>query len=308
MPTDIALWNVVINQVTYEISGSASGTTFNLTERSNPNADVGSAMVPETVTLVKNTYPAPGDFAKAFDPQSTNRNRSLIYCSPNEYVEMVGQRAQYGEPRYWTIMPHERMYAQRAVRVFPYPSVDKLISIMYRKTPRPLRISGLAPGEYGTFTLVVATDANRATVTGITVSDRLIGTIFRYRTDTNTPENTDGRYPYVEQYVVTAVNAGSSYLYLDRDMTADVTAKACVVSDPVDFPFYALNALKDECKYQYAKLSQKGAEVVGVLRGALQEELIAACENDAGYIPGTGVSYPQFFQDDDGATVNQESV
>ena len=302
------MWNVVMDSVTYEISGSSSSTTFNLTLRSNPNADVGTALAPETVYLVRNTYPAPGDFVKAFDPQSTNRNRSLIYCSPSEYVEMVGQRAQYGEPRYWTVMPHERLYAQRAIKIFPYPSVDKLVSIMYRKTPRPLRVSGLASGESGTFSLVVATDANRALVSGITVSSKLVGCVFRYRTDTNTPENGDGRYPYQDQFTIIDVNVGSSYVYLDRDMTADVTAKACVISDPVDVPQYMLPSLFGECRLQYAKLSQKGSEITGPLRGDLQETVYLACESDAGYVAGSSASYPSSFQDDDGATTSQESV
>lgn len=308
LPSDPSMWNVVIDNVTYEISGSASGTTFNLTLRSNPNEDVGTALAPETVTLIRNTYPAPGDFVKASDPQSTNRNRSLIYCSPQEYIEMMGQRAQYGEPRYWTVMPHERLYAQRAIRVFPYPSVDKLVSIFYRKLPRPLRVSGLASGESGTFSVNVGTDANRATVSGITVSSKLLGCVFRYRTDANVPENVDGRYPYDEQFIVIAVDAVNSYLYLDRDLSASVTAKACVVSDPVDVPQYMLPVLFGECRYQYAKQAQKGTEIIGPLRADLQETLYTACESDAGYVAGTGVSYPQFFQDDDGATTHQESV
>lgn len=308
LPSEPGMWNVVIDNVTYEIAGSSSSTTFNLTLRSNPNADVGTALAPETVKLVRNTYPAPGDFVKASDPQATNRNRSLIYCSPMEYIEMMGQRAQYGEPRYWTVMPHERLYAQRAIRVFPYPSVLKLTSIFYRKLPRPLRVSGLASGESGTFTVDVGVDANRATVSGITVSSKLLGCVFRYRTDTNTPENGDGRYPYEDQFIVTSVDVGSSYLYLDRDLSASVTAKACVVSDPIDMPQYMLPALFGECRYQYAKLAQKGAEIIGPLRGDLQETLLLACESDAGYVTGTGVSYPQFFQDDDGATTSQESV
>jgi hypothetical protein len=308
LPSEPGMWNVVIDQVTYEISGSSSGTTFNLTERSNPNGDVGTVLAPETVTLVRNTYACPGDFIKAYDPQSLNANRTLAYLSPSDYVEMISSRAIYGEPRYWTVMPHERLYGQRAIRVFPFPSVDRLISIMYRKMPRPLRVSGMSPGEYGTFTLDTGTDANRAAVTGITVSSKLIGCVFRMRSDTNTPENSDGRYPYEDQAVVVDVHVGSGYLYLDRDLTTNYTAKACVVSDPVDVPVYMLGALKQDCMYQYAKLAQKSWETIGPLRGLLTEEMIAAAENDTGYVPGSGAQYPWHFQDDNGAPTNVESV
>lgn len=292
----------IVNNVPYQVDRQLSSSTFTLTSRTNPGQDVASG----TVKLVRSAYAAPADFVKHYDPQPERQRSTLRYVTPDEYNAMVRGTVQYGEPRVWTVMPSPKLYASRIVRVFPYPSEMKTLSILYHGTGRPLRITGFNTNDYGTYTVDIGTDANRLTLTlssAAAITTNIRGAVVRMRSDTTTPENNDGDAPYHEQATIIDVTVGSNYAFLDRDLATSYTAKAFVISDPIDIPQYAINALKAGSKWYYAMAASKEQKDVQMALGAYRDELTRAMEADSAYIPGSQGAYvsDDFQADDDGS-------
>lgn len=299
VPSNIRDYLVVIDNIPYEPDESLSSSTLTLSNRNNPGADIDSVGTPGDIVFVRVYYQCPSNFIKGVEPEGGNGVGVIGWASPEEFHAFLMRRSpQYGDPRGVAAVPHPRMIGQRALAVFPYASTARVISMMYRATARPMRISGLASGHVGTFTLNTGTDANRATLTGITVTESLVGAIFRVRSDSNTPENIDGQYPFDDQFSIIDVDTGNSCVYLDRDSTVSYTAKKCVVSDPVDIPQYALTALKAGCRYYHAMASSKDRKDVMMLYETYKAELIQLCETDNGVIAGTFGAGGINFQDD----------
>lgn len=289
----------IIDSVPYQVDRQLSSSTFTLTSRTNPGQDVASG----TVKLVRSAYTAPADFLKHYNPQPERRFATLTYVTPDEYNAMVRGSVQYGEPRYWTCMPSPKLYASRIIRVYPYPSELKTLSILYHATGRPLRITGFTTNDYGTYTVDIGVDANRLTLTlssAAAITTKIRGAVIRLRSDTTTPENNDGDAPYHEQATIIDVTVGSNYAFLDRDLPTSYTSKAFVISDPVDIPQYAINALKAGSKWYYAMAASKEQKDVQMALGTYRDELTRAMESDAAYIPGSKRAVVlDGFQDDD---------
>lgn len=296
VPTSLRDYLVLIDDVPYEPDEYLTSTTFTLSLRNNPAADVASG----TMTLVRVYYPCPADFKTAYHPEADNNLGGLSFIHPSElHAFLMRGTPQYGEPRGVAVVPHPKLIGQRALAVIPFTSTARVCSLMYHGRGRDLKITGMASTHVGTFTLDTGVDANRATLTGTTVSAALIGSIFRLRADTNTPENVDGEYPYDQQAVIIGVNVGSNYVLLDRDMAASYTAKAYVISDPVDVPQEAITALKAGARYYHAMAANKDRKDVQLVMGMYRDELTQLCEIDKGIIPGIGGGDADYFQDDD---------
>ena len=291
--------SIVIDGLPYEPDTWLTTTTFTLSLRANPGQDVSSLASPGDIELVRIAYPCPANFVKAYTPEVSDNMGPIGWIAPESvHAWSMRQTPQYGEPRGVAVMQHPKLIGSKCLMVIPYPTESRLISLLYHGTARALNYHGLSSGQVGTFTTDIGVDANKCTiVSGITVSSKMIGSIFRLRSDTQIPENRDGQYPFEEQATIIAVS-GTTIVYLDRDLTSSYTAKACVISDPVDVPQVALTALKAGARYYHALAANKDRKDIQLLEGFYQKELIQLCENDNGIISGTRGGTEEYFQDD----------
>lgn len=286
---------LIIDGLPYQPDQFLTTTTCTLAPHNNPGADVASG----TIKIVRNIYAAPGDFLRPFAPQAESEHEGIGWVSPEAMLAMEMRSQHYGNVSAAAVMAHPKFIGQKCLRVWPYPTTVEQISLLYTRLCRPLVYSGYQSGHYGTFTLDIGTDANRATmVSGITVSRKMIGSMFRLRSDTEYPEGREGQYPFEEQAMIIDVNVGSSFVYLDRDLEASYTAKACRISDPVDMPEYMIMALKAGARYYYALNSAKSSKDVQMAKAVYFDELIQAKESDQSYVPSADAGHDWHFQDD----------
>ena len=300
LPSNINQYTAIIDSACYEIDESISSSSFTLTLKNNPGEDKETLADPGTIKIVRGTFAAPADFVKAYDPQPERGYATLEYVSYDEYKAMQTAQAVTGQARFWTLAAHPKYYGSRAIMIYPFQSSRRAVRIPYRRTARNLNVSGFASTHAGTFTLDINTDANRATLVGTTVTESLVGSVIRVRSDTNTPENRDGATPFEQQFTIIDVNTVSNYVYLDRDSAVSYTAKAYVISDPVDLPQYAINAFIAGAKYYYAINSEKEQRDISLKKALYDNEILLCMEQDPGYIPSPqySMSMPDF-QDDE---------
>jgi hypothetical protein len=274
---------LLLDNVPYEVDKKVDSTHLTLTLRTNPGQDVASS----TATLYRTTYPAPADFVKATDPQGEDGESPICYLPSDEFVSMERQYRTSGTATWWTITGHPKLYGTQAIRILPYPTIKTTLQIPYRRQLRRLTISGHeSTDSQGTVT--GSSGATTLTVNSGAPSDRWVGAIIRLRTDTEIPGNVDDQYPYHFQAAI--VGRSSNTLTLDRQLPQAYTTVGYVVSDPLDMPQYALNALQDWAYYWLCKVAPKDPRD---LAGAMQlyhAAVTRAMEIDAGYIPSLSMA------------------
>lgn len=285
-----------LNNVPYEVDKNVSSSILTLSLRTNPGQDVGSSGSTVTAKLYRSTYPAPADFVSGHDPQGERSLPSLIYLPPDEFLEMERIQQQAAIARYWTATSHPKLYGVLGVRFYPYPTEKRTLQIVYRRQMRRLGLSGYAAADY-TGTATGSSGGTTITISGATPSSTWVGAIVRLSPNTSDiPGNVDDLVPFAYQGAITAISG--SALTVSPALPGAFSSVKYVVSDPLDMPQYALNALIFGSRYHLASGGGKPLNEVQMAKQEYMQQMTLAMEGDVAYVPSTRGHFGPMLQDD----------
>jgi hypothetical protein len=163
-----------------------------------------------------------------------------------------------GEPYHWTIVPYPATgFAgpQWALKLIGYPTKAETIDFTYRRSPRPLRLSGHeARARAGTIS-VANTDVN-GTQTQFAAS--MVGSLLRIGTTTESPGTASSLAPYAaESEIVDFFN--STYALLREPASADPGTRY-LITDPLDVAPHMRNVMYSAAEYWLARIRSQDAE------------------------------------------------
>ena len=182
----------------------------------------------------------------------------LRYISPAEYRTLADSGSPTGDPAYYTIMQDPDFVGRLALYLWPAP----LTAISYRTiiatSPRPLWFTG-TESSARTGTLTVSSGSRQVQGNSTTIdTERMEGSVVRFAQNNSTKPPTDqyGDNPYVNQRVITLVNAadGANAFQVDTAVTQTFTTVRYTISDPVDMDPIMVNAFYARCRLELADL------------------------------------------------------
>lgn len=281
IPSWIEFAHISYSGTYYEVARKLSSTTIALSVRSNPGADIGSVGSPVVFDCYRTAYPLPADFLKFVSIYSGTNKTVFEYVTPDDsdYLEKIISGS--GRPFYYTIVGSQKFYGTQLLVISPKTTDETVIDIQYRRYARSLQITGFDSNDDGTLT----TNAGdlTATVSGATLTSKHLGAVIRVRADTTAPEGTAGESPYSEQRVI--VNISGATITVDRAWEASYSAKAFIISDPVDVAPHMLNALRATIKKYVSRGQPREAKELAVIDADAYTELTLAMEADRSYHP-----------------------
>jgi len=225
---------------------------------------------PTPATMFQATYPLPDDFRNMDTPIDQFAWSYFVYVTPDEAMKIETAVDLQGPPHSWTVVkdPSGPGYA---VKVLGYPQEVTSLDFTYRRSPRPLRISGHeASSRQGT----VSVAGKNVTGVGTAFTQAMVGSVLRLGTASAVPDTLGSMTPYdAEQYIASVSSATS--MTLVGPMTA--SGVKYVVTDVADMPESMHNAMLSCAEYWLARMrGQKEDKVFSMY----QRDMRIAMEND----------------------------
>jgi hypothetical protein len=278
---------LVLGIVTYQVGALLSGTQLQLTEISNPGADVAAGT---SYTLYRDTFPLPTDCLAIDRMMLVNYAWQLHYEKPGRWLER--QRIYRGQatPRTYSIFGDPHYFGTLSVGFFPAPDNAYGLDFIYQRRPRPLLIEAYSAGT------VVATVGSTSLVgSGTNWGCNMVGSSLRLSSDNvSLPTALWGSNPYAVERVVTAVTSPTA-LVVDEMMPATVGPVKYVISDPADIEDGAMStALLRGCEFQaaMARHMKDRPEAASAYRDALILAREADSRNFSEAVAGQRAAYP----------------
>jgi hypothetical protein len=283
--SSVELAELIIGNVRYEVEKYLSSTTFTLSERANPGADVAAGT---SYTLVRPTYSLPDDFGamgQLLDPQSAGRVLSEVTLEEALQIDRTVRTA--GLPWAYAFARHPRYAGGRSLRFAPSPTTARTYDAIYRARPLPLLVEleddGLVSITSGSPTVTCDTAG--------TFTQQHVGCVLRLSADNSNPPTTaagnlqDVVNPYTFQGVVRSVESSTS---LTLEQAADQTlGPVCyTLSSRLDLEAGAmLNALLKMAEARMASI--EGRDDWAERKKEAVEALQVAAEADLTSFPGS---------------------
>lgn len=272
--------HVVMDDVPYRVESRSSDTVLILESGAAPVANIAAG---ETYTIYRSIYTLPSNFKALYQASGDSSRWDAAYIPLSEWSWLERHQVNSGSPVRWTVGPDPNLMASFAVYVHPYPDTAETFQIHYQAEPQQLKKTGYATGEFSTASITFAATSGAAAVTGTGTAfdSTMIGATFRTNTSATQPDGVRGLNPWIEQKIITAV-AGTTALTVDSNFSNSYTAKAFVISDPVDIAPHMLEALFRCIEYKLA-VHRSMRDVSGKL-AIYRQELLRAFEADDKYI------------------------
>ncbi|MDE2105859.1 MAG: hypothetical protein KGL39_52035 [Patescibacteria group bacterium] len=268
--------SVLINNVISDIiSVNGDGVTANLDPNIKPDSDIAAGASYE---LFQDQYPLPSDFHMADMPIAEGFLRASLYVEPQAYMTMKRIRMSSGTPVVWSVMPSTRYMGTMVLCVAPWPDSQFSEDMIYTGRGRQLKYTGYAGNERGTFN--ASNNTNTVTAVTGTFSAGMVGSLFRARLDTNTPDGIFGLNQYDEQRVISGYT-DSTHVTLDANLQNSYSGGAFVVSDPIDVPPHMVEAVICLAQYQLALQRKMTPQEVAKAKAAADQAILEAQNADA---------------------------
>lgn len=279
-PTWALYGTVVIANVMYDVEKRISGTTLQLTEASNPGADVAAST---TYSLFRDQYQLAENFRSTFNLHESSTHQTMEFVHPKDWnaarTRLGGNST--GTPYIFTITGDPHRPNRLVLRTYPYPTEALNYDHIYMRKPGDLNIF-----EYKTGT--VSTTATSATLTGIGTSwnSTYEGIALRISaTDTTIasgvaetgPYGFDRNAYYIHETIVDSVTNATTLVMKDV-ATETLSSVRYVLSDIVDIEGEAmLIAFQRLCEKHVAiKNNMEGkGDYLALARQALKQAMEA---------------------------------
>jgi hypothetical protein len=276
LPASAELYSLVLDSVHYEIEKRIDDTHVQLTERSNPGADVAAT----TFTLYQDGYLVPLDCQGIGRLYDVALRAPIDPASPDDAL-LMRQSFITGQPRAYSFRSLPRRMAAMAIYFTPIPSSARSYEALYMRRPRPLTVV-----NYSTGTLSVTSGSTSVTASGTTLTQRHVGTVVRFGTSALAPTPLAGGLsdgtPFLMERIVKSVESATAFT-LDAAADADFSAVKFTMSSPIDIVPEMESYFYRECESQYAIIEHREdkADFIALASNALREARGADNRNQA---------------------------
>lgn len=241
----------------------------------------------EPAVLHQSMYRLPDDFRNIDTPLDQSRWSHFTFVSPDTAMKIEASVALLqGPPHTWTVIKHP-LDAGWVIKVLGYPITVQTLDFTYRRTPRPLRVSG---HEARTRQGTISVSGTTVTGSGTAFDSSMVGSVLRVGTASAHPDTLGSLNPYVAESIIQSVASGTS-LTISTSMTHSNVKY--VVTDIIDMPETMHNALLSCAEYWLARM--RGAKPDNAfamyqrdMRLALEGDQIAPLEGTPRTIYDTG--------------------
>lgn len=267
-PLDATRFHLRIGDIVCRIQSRTSDTVLVLDPTLKLTDDIDEAV---EARLYRSIYPLPVDFRNIDPPIDESSWTGFQYVSQDHAMKMERADDIAGPPAYWTVRkdPDSLGYA---IQVLGYPIQVEALDFTYRRSPRPMRLSGHeSASRAGTISISGAT----VTGSGTSFSSDMVGSVLRVGTAANHPDSFGSMNPFAAEARITAVSNTST---ASIDTTLTYSDVKYVITDPVDMPHGMHNCMLSACEYWLARIRDKSPDKAF---GMYQRDLRLAMENDA---------------------------
>lgn len=277
-PSWVKRGRVKIGTRVYKVKDTTSDANVILLEDNMaPLSDISTAT---SYQLYQSAYPLPDGFWDMENVAVEESNWIAYYITPTEWHQRERFFGSSGQTWAWTIMRDEDLDNRWSMLVDPIPTTAEPLMFVQRKRPRILRWGGQ---EGAARTTVSGTNtAGASTVTlATTLPQSMVGSYIRFHSDTsNYPTGIAGQYPYTEQHRIKSISSQTVTLDGTTLGSAYSSAEYVTISDPIDMPETAIEALKAGIEYRLARTAQSGRAIQSAYQ-IYQSALRTAIENES---------------------------
>ncbi len=224
-------------------------------------------------TLYRTVYPLPSDFRNMDEPSDEYNWWSGMYLTPDEAMKVERVNNSSGEPYHWTIIKDPDS-AGWAIKLIGYPSAVETIDFTYRRTARPIRLSGHESAAR--FSALSRSAERTVYASGGAFVASMAGSVLRISSAADEmPGPIESLNPYTQEMVITAFVSGSSV-----SVSPDPASFAGVggfVTDPIDIPAHMYGVMDSACDYFLARIRGQKTDAAFAM---YQRDLRLAMEMD----------------------------
>jgi len=252
-PATARFYRINIGGVHYPLDTYESSTEVTLPENENPGADVAAGT---SYTLYRDCYPLPVDFRKLgwlFDVTAKREIRDVPAEDVHAHSVFFGSPST---PSMAAIHEAGEFFGGMQLQFGPPPSTARTYDMTYLRHPRPLLVEKLNTGTVSTSgTTVTCSDS-------VFDANKHVGSVIRFSSDTNDPtgpagDADDSDNPYTAQRIIQSVTSATEVV-IDTALSAEVTSKNYVVSDPLDLNAGAmLTYFLRLCETEFSRLANR---------------------------------------------------
>jgi hypothetical protein len=260
----------VANDV-YDVE-SVSGSNLVVTALNSPVDNIASGTAYQ---LFQAQYAVPDDYQDLYIVTSTG-GWLQGYITPEDWFSQQRNYASVGTPNRWTIAGSTNpKYGRKALLVDPAPSSNAPHVFLYRRTARPLRLTGQETAST-TGTLSISAAGTTVTGVGTSFSSRMIGSVLRVCDSTTTsPDGLGGAEPYTEEFVIKAV-ASTTSLTIGSASVAAYSGVKFRVSDPIDIDDCMISPMWRGVEFEIESVRNTSAAALARAKDLYQQELLGA--------------------------------
>jgi len=216
---------LLIDAKPYQVFRRLSDTTLQLEEGSNPGADVASGT---SYTLFRECFTLPADFGAllqldrlgTFDP---------MCVSPEYYGNAKVSQEFYGQPRMFMLQADRHLPGRMGFWFYPAPNAVENFRALYRRRPSVLTIYDTqAEGS-------VTAGERTVTVSGVTLTQAMVGGVLRFGTSTQYPEPVGAsENQFAEEMLIQAVTSSTTAIIAENAVNSFSAGTKIRISGRID--------------------------------------------------------------------------
>jgi hypothetical protein len=251
------------------VASRSSGSVVFLDATLSLKANVTGA----SYTLYRTVYPLPTDFRNMDEPSDEYNWWSGMYLTPDEAMKVERVNSSSGEPYHWTIIKDPDS-AGWAIKLIGYPDKVETIDFTYRRTARPIRLSGHE--SEARFSALSRSAERTVYASGGAFAQSMVGSVLRISSAADEiPGPIESLYPYAQEMAITAFSSASS-VSVSPD-PATFSGVGGLVTDPIDIPSHMYGVMDSACDYHLARIRGQKPDAAF---GLYQRDLRLAMEMD----------------------------
>lgn len=243
-------WTLRAGDRVYPIGTYASSTSLTV------GPSFGGFDVPagSSYEIYRTIYPLPSDFRNMDEPSDEYNWWSGLYITPDEAMKLERVSNSSGEPYHWTILK-DPISSGWALKIVGHPTGSETIDFTYRRSARPIRLSGHeANSRAGTITR----ESTAVTGASSAFSSAMVGSIMRVGDTASVPGPSASLNPYVSESVIDSYTSATAITTQESGTVAATTKY--LVTDPIDIAAHMNNAMYSAAEYWLARIRNQSVD------------------------------------------------
>lgn len=243
-------WTLKAGDRIYPVT-AYNGTTSLTVDPSFDDIDVTAG---SSFSLYRTVYPLPSDFRNMDEPSDEFNWWAGLYITPDVAMKLERVSNSSGEPYHWTILK-DPVSNGWALKLIGYPTDRETIDFTYRRSARPIRLSGHeATSRVGT----IARTGTAVTGTSTAFTPAMVGSVIRAGDTAAIPGTATSLNPYTSEARIASYSNAAS---VATDETGTIASSTkYFVTDPIDIANHMVNAMYSASEYWLARIRGQAAD------------------------------------------------